>query len=63
MSVIVKDILFPSGCSNCALLQTDYDVTEYWCAVNSYIKFIESVDIFDYRPDDCPLVEIKEEEQ
>lgn len=54
-AVVNMDV--PTSCSKCSLLCTDYDVTEYFCAGNSYLKWVDVIDVPDYyRMNGCPIV-------
>lgn len=54
-AVVNMDV--PISCSKCNLLCTDYDVTEYFCAGNSYLKWCDVTNVPDYyRMNGCPIV-------
>ena len=58
MSVLIKGMDMPKGCSYCTLLYRGSD-ERYHCPFNSFCVWLDFDDIPDYIvDDDCPLVEV-----
>lgn len=57
MSLLIKGMEMPTGCKDCDLLVVAEQIGEY-CPINSYLTWYNLNDVIDYRPDNCPLVEI-----
>lgn len=60
MSVIVKGMEMPNACWSCEGCDScDGETkTEHWCALEQNARDLDNVDIFNDKPDWCPLVEI-----
>ena len=60
MSVIVKGMEMPNACWSCEGCDScDSETkTEHWCALEQNARDLDNVDIFNDKPDWCPLVEI-----
>ena len=57
MSVIIKGMKLPKNCDNCDLIQFDDEGLEAHCPLSPYYRWCGTPP--DYRPEGCPLVEIR----
>ena len=57
MSVIIKGMKMPKSCDSCDLIQFDDEGLETHCPLSPYYRWCGTPP--DYRPEGCPLVEIR----
>ena len=57
MSVIIKGMKMPKSCDSCDLIQFDDEELEAHCPLSPYYRWCGTPP--DYRPEGCPLVEIR----
>lgn len=56
MSVIIKGMKMPKSCDSCDLIQFDDEELEAHCPLSPYYRWCGTPP--DYRPEECPLVEV-----
>ena len=57
MSILIEGMNLPKSCDNCDLIQFDDEGLEAHCPLSPYYRWCGTPP--DYRPEGCPLVEIR----